>query len=200
MTVDDVLAGPVIADPFTRLHCCPRSDGGAAVLTAAEDVVRDCRTDPVWVLGTGEHVSHAALSEWPDFTVSPAAESGRRAFGRARVRPDEMDLAEIYDAFTCMTPVTLKDLGFCPKGEGGAFVGDGRLVLLLGDGGAGPGVSAPAFPRGSGGAAFGRPGDGRNTGSTGLVVLHASAMTRPCGRPDASSRRRIPHGPEPRRA
>lgn len=132
VTVDDVLSGPVIAEPFTRLHCCLRSDGGAAVLLAAEDVVRDCRTDPVWVLGTGEHVSHAAMSEWPDFTVSPAAESGRRAFGRAGVRPDEMDLAEIYDAFTYMTLVTLEDLGFCPKGEGGAFVGDGRLRVAGG--------------------------------------------------------------------
>ncbi|MGW6291718.1 thiolase C-terminal domain-containing protein [Streptomyces sp. NPDC055058] len=132
VTVDDVLSGPVIAEPFTKLHCCLRSDGGAAVLLAAEDVVRDCRTDPVWVLGTGEHVSHAAMSEWPDFTVSPAAESGRRAFGRAGVRPDEMDLAEIYDAFTYMTLVTLEDLGFCPKGEGGAFVGDGRLRVAGG--------------------------------------------------------------------
>ncbi|MEU1850442.1 acetyl-CoA acetyltransferase [Streptomyces sp. NPDC019990] len=127
VTVDDVLAGPVIADPFTKLHCCVRSDGGAAVLLAAEEYVRDCRTAPVWVLGSGEHVSHAAMSEWPDFTVSPAAVSGRLAFERAGVRPDEMDLAEIYDAFTYMTLVTLEDLGFCAKGEGGAFVEKGRL-------------------------------------------------------------------------
>ncbi|MFI9822884.1 thiolase C-terminal domain-containing protein [Streptomyces sp. NPDC052013] len=127
ITVDDVLSGPLIADPFTTLHCCLRSDGGAAVLLAAEDVVRDCRTAPVWVLGTGEHVSHSAMSGWPDFTVSPAAVSGRAAFGRAGVRPEETDLAEIYDAFTYMTLVTLEDLGFCGKGEGGAFVEKGRL-------------------------------------------------------------------------
>ncbi len=127
VTVDEVLAGPMIADPFTKLHCCVRSDGGAAVLLAAEEYVRDCRTTPVWVLGSGEYVSHAAMSEWPDFTVSPAAVSGRLAFERAGVRPDEMDLAEIYDAFTYMTLVTLEDLGFCGKGEGGAFVEKGRL-------------------------------------------------------------------------
>ncbi|MEU5795836.1 acetyl-CoA acetyltransferase [Streptomyces sp. NPDC047813] len=129
VTVDEVLAGPLIADPFTKLHCCLRSDGGAAVLLAAEEVVRDCRTAPVWVLGTGEHVSHAAMSEWPDFTVSPAAVSGRLAFARAGVRPAEIDLAEIYDAFTYMTLVTLEDLGFCAKGEGGAFVAKGRLLV-----------------------------------------------------------------------
>ncbi|PKW09287.1 Acetyl-CoA acetyltransferase [Streptomyces sp. 1222.5] len=133
VTVDDVAAGPLIADPFTRLHCCLRSDGGAAVLLAAEEYVRDCRTAPVWVLGTGEHVSHATMSEWPDFTVSPAAVSGALAFERAGVRPSEIDFAEIYDAFTYMTLVTLEDLGFCAKGEGGAFVEKGRLLVRGGD-------------------------------------------------------------------
>ncbi|WP_405881600.1 acetyl-CoA acetyltransferase [Streptomyces sp. NBC_01136] len=131
ITADDVLSGPMIADPFTKLHCCLRSDGGAAVLLAAEEYVRDCRTAPVWVLGTGEHVSHTTMSEWADFTVSPAAVSGRLAFERAGVRPDEIDVAEIYDAFTYMTLVTLEDLGFCAKGEGGPFVdaGKGRLTV-----------------------------------------------------------------------
>ncbi|MEU6366285.1 acetyl-CoA acetyltransferase [Streptomyces sp. NPDC046931] len=129
VTVDEVLSGPVIADPFTKLHCCIRSDGGAAVLLVARELVRDCRTAPVWVLGTGEHVSHTAMSEWPDFTVSPAAVSGRLAFRRAGVRPEEIDFAEIYDAFTYMTLVTLEDLGFCGKGEGGAFVEKGRLLV-----------------------------------------------------------------------
>jgi acetyl-CoA acetyltransferase len=128
ITVDDVLDGPVIADPFTKLHCCIRSDGGCAVLLAAEEYVPDTAKDPVWILGTGEHVSHTTMSEWDDFTVSPAAVSGRLAFERAGVRPDEIDIAEIYDAFTYMTLVTLEDLGFCAKGEGGAFVEQGRLL------------------------------------------------------------------------
>lgn len=134
ITVDDVLSGPMIADPFTKLHCCIRSDGGAAVLLAAEEYVRDCRTAPVWVLGSGEYVSHSTMSEWADFTVSPAAVSGRLAFERAGVRPAEIDLAEIYDAFTYMTLVTLEDLGFCKKGEGGAFV-QARELPVNTDGG-----------------------------------------------------------------
>ncbi|MCX4511528.1 acetyl-CoA acetyltransferase [Streptomyces sp. NBC_01619] len=129
ITVDDVLAGPVIADPFTKLHCCIRSDGGCAVLLAAEEYVPDTAKAPVWVLGAGEHVSHTTMSEWEDFTVSPAAVSGRLAFERAGVRPADVDVAEIYDAFTYMTLVTLEDLGFCAKGEGGAFVEKGRLRL-----------------------------------------------------------------------
>ncbi|MFF8312675.1 thiolase C-terminal domain-containing protein [Streptomyces lydicus] len=128
ITVDDVLSGPMIADPFTKLHCCVRSDGGCAVLLAAEDYVPDLAKPPVWVLGSGTAVSHSTMSEWEDFTVSPAAVSGRLAFQRAGVRPEEIDLAELYDAFTYMTLVTLEDLGFCGKGEGGAFVEQGRLL------------------------------------------------------------------------
>ncbi|MFJ5777631.1 thiolase C-terminal domain-containing protein [Streptomyces sp. NPDC093094] len=132
LTVDDVLSAPMVADPFTRPHCCLRSDGGAAVLLASREYVRDCRTRPVWILGTGEHVSHSALGSWPDFTVSPAAVSGPLAFARAGVRPSDIDLAEIYDAFTYMTLVTLEDLGFCAKGEGGDFVAKGRLKVAGG--------------------------------------------------------------------
>jgi acetyl-CoA acetyltransferase len=128
IAVDEVLSGPMIADPFTKLHCCIRSDGGCAVLLAAEQYVSDTIKPPVWILGTGECVSHSTMSEWDDFTVSPAAVSGRLAFERAGIRPSEIDIAQIYDAFTYMTLVTLEDLGFCGKGEGGAFVADGRLL------------------------------------------------------------------------
>ncbi|MFI1150208.1 thiolase C-terminal domain-containing protein [Streptomyces sp. NPDC020817] len=128
ITVDEVLSGEMIADPFTKLHCCIRSDGGCAVLLAAEDYVPDTAKEPVWILGSGTAVSHTTMSEWEDFTVSPAAVSGRMAFERAGVTPADVDIAQIYDAFTYMTLVTLEDLGFCAKGEGGAFAQKGRLL------------------------------------------------------------------------
>jgi acetyl-CoA acetyltransferase len=129
ITIDDVLSGDLIADPFTKLQCCIRSDGGCAVVLAAEDRVPDTPKRPVWVLGHGQHVSHTTMSEWPDFTVSPAAVAGPVAFERAGVTPADIDVCTIYDAFTYMELVTLEDLGFCTKGEGGAFVEDGRLRL-----------------------------------------------------------------------
>ncbi len=135
ITVDDVLSGPMIADPFTKLHCCIRSDGGCAVLLVAEEYVADTRKAPVWILGAGEHTSHTTMSEWDDLTVSPAAVSGRLAFARAGVTPADIDVAEIYDAFTYMTLVTLEDLGFCAKGEGGAYVTDPAAVPVNTDGG-----------------------------------------------------------------
>jgi len=127
ITVDDVLAGPMIADPFTKLHCCIRSDGGAALVLVAEDRVADLPGEPVWVLGTGEATSHMSMSQWADFTTGPAAVSGPLAFGRAGVDPADIDVTELYDAFTYMLLMTLEDLGFCAKGEGGAFVESGAL-------------------------------------------------------------------------
>jgi acetyl-CoA acetyltransferase len=127
ISIADVLDGPMIADPFTKLQCCIRSDGGAAVIMVAEDRVADLAVKPVWVLGSAEAGSHVSMSQWDDFTTSPAAMTGPTAFARAGVSPDEIDVAQIYDAFTYMALITLEDLGFCAKGEGGPFVSDGRL-------------------------------------------------------------------------
>ena len=141
ITIDDVLSGPMIADPFTKLQCCIRSDGGSAVVLVAEDRIADLAKPPVWILGTGEHSSHISMSQWADFTVGPAAVAGKMAFDRAGVRPDEIDVANIYDAFTYMLMITLEDLGFCAKGDGGSFVEGGRLEL---------GGSLPTNPDGGG--------------------------------------------------
>jgi acetyl-CoA acetyltransferase len=127
ITVEDVMSGPVIADPFTKLHCCIRSDGGGAIVLASEQRARDCAKPPIWILGTGEAVSHTTMSEWTDFTESPCARSGQQAFARAGVTPADVDVCELYDAFTSMLLLTLEGLGFCKKGEGGGFVEDGKL-------------------------------------------------------------------------
>ncbi len=129
ITIDEVQSSPMIADPLTKLHCCIRSDGGGAVVLASEDRARDCASAPIWVLGTGEAISHTTMSEWTDFTDSPCVESGRQAFGRAGVTPDDIDVCQLYDAFTPMVLLTLEGLGFCKKGEGGPFVEDGRLCV-----------------------------------------------------------------------
>jgi acetyl-CoA acetyltransferase len=127
ITIDEVLSDPMIADPFTKLHCCIRSDGGAAVIFVAEERIKDLKSKPVWVLGSGEYGSHFSMSQWENFTETGAKFSGELAFGRAGVRPQEIDVCTIYDAFTYMLLVSLEDLGFCGKGEGGAFVDGGRL-------------------------------------------------------------------------
>jgi acetyl-CoA acetyltransferase len=127
ITIDDVQSSRMMADPLTKLHCCIRSDGGGAVVLTSEARARDLPKRPVWVLGTGEATSHTTMSEWDDFTESPAARAGRLAFSRAGVAPADIDMCQIYDAFTPMVLLSLEGLGFCKKGEGGAFVEDGKL-------------------------------------------------------------------------
>ena len=129
ITIDEVNASAMIADPLTKLHCCIRSDGGGAIVLTSEERARDCAKAPVWVLGTGEATSHTTMSEWDDFTRSPAYASGRLAFGRAGVTPADIDVCEIYDAFTHMVLASLEALGFCGPGEGGPFVEHGRLRI-----------------------------------------------------------------------
>jgi acetyl-CoA acetyltransferase len=127
ITIEDVQSSQMIADPLTKLHCCIRSDGGGAILLTHEDRARDCASEPVWVLGTGEAISHSTMSEWEDLTESPCVRSGRKAFGQAGCEPEDIDVLEVYDSFTLTVLLTLEGLGFCKKGEGGPFVEDGKL-------------------------------------------------------------------------
>jgi acetyl-CoA acetyltransferase len=129
ITVDEVLSAPMMADPLTTRQCCIRSDGGGAVVLTSEERARDCAKAPVWILGAGEAISHTTMSEWEDFTESPCVHSGRLAFERAGLTPDDVDICQVYDAFTSMVLITLEGLGFCKKGEGGTFVEDGKLRL-----------------------------------------------------------------------
>ena len=127
ITIDDVQSADMMADPLTKLHCCIRSDGGGAVVVTSEARAKDLPKQPVWVLGTGETTSHTTMSEWEDFTESPAKRSAELAFQRAGVTPADIDLCQIYDAFTPMVLLSFEALGFCAPGEGGAFVEDGKM-------------------------------------------------------------------------
>lgn len=64
----------------------------------------------------------------PDLTVTGAADAARRAYAAAGLGPQDVDVVELYDAFTINTILFLEDLGFCPKGEGARFVEDGAIA------------------------------------------------------------------------
>jgi acetyl-CoA acetyltransferase len=127
ITAADVAAAPMLADPFTTRHVCLRTDGGGAVVLASEQVARDCAKAPVWILGAADAASHVSMGEWADYTTSAAAVSGPRAFGRAGVTPADIDVCQLYDSFTSTVLLTVEDLGFCAKGEGGPFIESGAL-------------------------------------------------------------------------
>jgi acetyl-CoA acetyltransferase len=148
ITIDDVLSSPMNASPLHKLDCCLVTDGaGAVVLTSAERA-KNLAGSPAYVLGAGTSHTHSMISQMPDLTVTAGLESGRQAFAMAGLSPTDVDVAEIYDSFTITVLLALEDLGFCPKGDGGSFVEDGRL---------GPGGAFPAQTNG-GGLAYTHPG------------------------------------------
>jgi acetyl-CoA acetyltransferase len=149
ITVDDVLASPLVATPLHKLDCCLVTDGAGAVVLARADRAADLAQPPVYVLGAATSHTHGmSISQMPDLTVTAGAVSGPAAFAMAGVGPSEIDLVMTYDSFTITVLLALEDLGFCAKGEGGAFVEGGRL---------GPGGGLPTNTNG-GGLSYTHPG------------------------------------------
>jgi acetyl-CoA acetyltransferase len=147
LTLDDVLASRMVASPLTARDCCLVTDGGGALVVVSSQRARSMR-QAVYVLAGAEHASHRSIAQMPDLTTTGAAVTGPRAFVEAGLSPSDVDVLQLYDAFTINPIVFLEDLGFCAKGEGGAFVRDGALA---------PGGRLPVNTNG-GGLSFCHPG------------------------------------------
>jgi acetyl-CoA acetyltransferase len=128
ITIDDVVSQPVISTPFGSLDCCLVTDGGGAVVMVRSDRADDHPNPPAYVLGAGEAHSHKWISAMPDLTTTATTDSAARAYAMAKLHPADVDVVQLYDAFTINTILFLEDLGFCEKGEGGDFVSDGRIA------------------------------------------------------------------------
>lgn len=148
LTIEQVLSSRMVSYPLTVRDCCLVTDGGGALIMTSAERARDLRKPPAYVLGCGESASHTAISNMADLTRTAAQESGARAYAAAGLGPKDIDVREVYDAFTLTTLLFLEDLGFCPKGEGGAFVSDGKLR---------PGGALPTNTNG-GGLSYCHPG------------------------------------------
>ena len=128
ITLDDVLASRVISSPLHLLDCCIISDGGGAVVVTSAERARDLKKAPVLVQGCGEALCHQEIGS-PDLLTIAASQSSDAAFRMAGATRDDIDFCTIYDSFTITVLVTLENLGFCKRGEGGAFVENGRIAL-----------------------------------------------------------------------
>ncbi len=131
VTVEEVVASPLVADPLHRLDCCVMSDGGGALIVAHPDIAKSLKRPQVVVRGTGEAQKHA-MGGRIDLSGSAAAAAGPRAFAEAGITPAQIQYASLYDSFTITVLMQLEDLGFCAKGEGGRFVMDGNLIAGVG--------------------------------------------------------------------
>src|SRR3981081_3598237 len=148
LTVDEVLNARMVSYPFTVRDICLVTDGGGAIILTNPERARSLKKSPVYVLGCGQAITHANISSMPDLTVTGAAASGREAYAMAGLAAKDIDVVEVYDAFTINTILFLEDLGFCPKGEGGRFVAGGRIA---------PGGELPVNTNG-GGLSYCHPG------------------------------------------
>ncbi|HZG62212.1 MAG TPA: thiolase [Rubrobacteraceae bacterium] len=128
LSIKDVLGSRMVSFPLSVLDCCLVTDGGGAVVVMSPERAETLSKPPVYLLGAGEAHWHRNISQMPDLTVTAAAESGPRAYRMAGIGPGDLDVALLYDAFTINTVLFLEDLGFCRKGEGGAFVEGGRIA------------------------------------------------------------------------
>ncbi|CAM5197888.1 3-ketoacyl-CoA thiolase [Oligella ureolytica] len=128
LSIEDVLNSKMISDPLTVRDCCLVTDGAGAVVLVRADRAKDLKQKPVYVLGNATACWNRQISSMHDLTVSAAQQSGAAAFEMAGVKASDIDVVELYDAFTINTILFLEDLGFCKKGEGGAFVSGGRIA------------------------------------------------------------------------
>ena len=128
MSFDDYHNSRWVAWPFHLFDCCLVTDSGAAIIVTTADRARNCAKEPVWVLGAAESHDHNMISMMPSLTSLIARETGPRAFGRAGMTTDDIDLTMIYDSFTYTVMLTLEALGFCGPGEAADFVAGQRTA------------------------------------------------------------------------
>ncbi|NBS63105.1 MAG: thiolase domain-containing protein [Betaproteobacteria bacterium] len=127
LTVDEVLASPMVSDPIRRMDCCVVSDGGGALIVARPEIARTLKRPLVQIRGAGEFVKGLNGGR-VDLSYSGARHSGAAAFAEAGLTPADIQYVSIYDSFTITVLMQLEDLGFCEKGQGGRFVSDGNLI------------------------------------------------------------------------
>jgi acetyl-CoA acetyltransferase len=128
ITVEDVLASPMVADPLHRLDCCVVTDGGGAIVLTTMERARDLKAKPIAVLGTAGSIASETLAGWEEFPTYSAVHSAPLAYERAGIRPEDVDTLQLYDAYSINVIMQLEALGFCKPGEGGPFVEDGKLA------------------------------------------------------------------------
>ena len=128
LTMEEYLKSRMVSDPISVRDCCLVTDGAAAVVMVSAERAKHLAKRPVYLLGAAAATDHRDITSMPDLTTTAAVHSGARAFAQAGVKPADIDVVELYDAFTINTVLFLEDLGFCKKGEGGAFVEGGRIA------------------------------------------------------------------------
>lgn len=130
ITHDTVINATMIADPLTLMDCSPVSDGAACVILCPLEKAKQYTDIPVKILASGAATDNLALHQREDITSLKAVRlSGERAFKQARLKPEDIDVAEVHDCFTIAEICVIEELGFVEKGKGGEFTERGYTAL-----------------------------------------------------------------------
>jgi acetyl-CoA C-acetyltransferase len=130
VTLEQVLASPMVCDPLHLLDCCPQTDGAAALLFAGEEVVDRFTDRPVWLWGAGNGTDTYWMHEKSTLTSFPATRrAAERAYAMAGVGPDDLEAVELHDCFTINEIISSEDLGLAQPGEGGKLVESGETAI-----------------------------------------------------------------------
>jgi acetyl-CoA acetyltransferase len=128
ITVDDVLNSRMVMDPLHILEIVAPCTGGAAMVVSRTSLLGDSPHCPVKLLGSGEAGSSLSIANAPSLTTSWIKPAAERAFVMAGLTPQQMDFIQPYDCYTITIAITLEDMGFCKKGEGGHFIAEHDLT------------------------------------------------------------------------
>jgi len=129
VSVEEVLASRMIADPFTLLQCCPTGDGAAAIILASNAVAKQLSDNPIEVrashLTSGRFMSGFRDMTSPEITVRGA----RETFEESGLGPEDIDVAEVHDAFSVAELIYYEAFGFCARGDGAALLQSGATSI-----------------------------------------------------------------------
>jgi acetyl-CoA acetyltransferase len=129
LSLEDYLSSRWIVEPFRLFDCCLVSNGGVAVIVTSAERARNLRKPPIYIHGLGQaHFGHASVEDAPSIDETPIKSAGKAALEMAGLKINDIDVAEVYDCFTYTVMIQLEDLGLCGRGEGGAFVEDGKTA------------------------------------------------------------------------
>jgi acetyl-CoA acetyltransferase len=128
ITLEDYLEARWVNEPFRVYDCCYEVDGAVALVVAGPDVARQSGRRAAWLIGAAESHAGSGWDEWDDMTTMYSRTAGPRLWQRTGLRPDDMDIACMYDCFTYTVMATIEDYGFCEKGEAGKFFAEGRAT------------------------------------------------------------------------
>lgn len=123
VSLEEAMNAVMIAEPLNLYDCSLISDGGAAVVLAKEDVIKNYTDTPVWLTGVGSSNDTMKIAERPSLTsLSGAKRAAEQAYKMADKKPSDIGVADVHDCFTIAEILAYEDLGFCKKGEGGKFI------------------------------------------------------------------------------